>query len=521
MRVLFFVFLTTGLLWTQEPDWVIHYGKSAKYPPNLFLTGFASAPAKEKDAEQIASENARANLARNLVVHIKSTVIDKLTESGNRNIQSYQSVTESTTELKLMGVSTEIYKKDKLIYALAVIRRSELARIYTSRKTELENQIRQWLTKAEAESKAGRTAEAADLYRKTFPLYDNLYQAECILMVADPILNANTLRSNDWLSKDEVSMRADRLLATDVRSLEDAARALAYQFSRQVSGNQQSVMVVPFSYQNTQMSSSFARYFQTALESPMLQYTNLRIAHQPAQVSPKSISITRDLAVQSGALYILEGNYWSAGKNIRIIGRLKAVNTGQIIASAETEVDTSLIVERNLQYKPENFLKLLADQKTFAEDEIISGQIQLEAWTNKGNENLVFAEGEVMKVFVRVNRPAHIRILYTMADGQRVLLLNDYYIDESKANFVVEIPQEFECAPPFGSEMMWIIARTEPFPPVKTFSKDGYEYIVDKDTRQMAAGVRGMKIKKSNAPAEQTEMRIILTTVPQFMDQQK
>ena len=98
---------------------------------------------------------------------------------------------------------------------------------------------------------------------------------------------------------------------------------------------------------------------------------------------------------------------------------------------------------------------------------------RLKSGQNKGSQNLLYTEGETMKVFVRVNREAYIRLLYILADGRRTLLHDSYYIDQSKVNRVVEIPDEFECAPPFGAELLVVAARTEKFPLIQTYETTG------------------------------------------------
>jgi len=498
-----------------EPDWVINYGKSAQYPADLYITGFATASAKEKDANALAEDNARANLARSITVNIQSVVIDKLIEKNNQSTQSFKSITQSTTNIQLSGVKTEIYKKDKLVYALAYVKKSELARIYGQNKDELVTQIKRLIAFAETDEKNAQFNDAADKYIKTYPLFDELNQTACILQVADPKYDVLTIIRETNITREEVAQRVEKLLAQTVASIDDGARALAYQLSKQRQSSSDKLIVTPFSYQDTKMNSAFSRYFVQALENQLQKYQIGAVVRQASDVAPRSISIMRDIVQQSGAQQVLEGNYWDQGSKIKIIGRLRDVQSGQILASAETELDTLLLSRYGLNARPANYLKMLADQKAFREDEVVSSAIQLDVWTNKGNENLLYVEDEIMKIYVRVNRPAHIRILYNTADGQRALLYNDYYIDETKVNMAVEIPQEFQCAAPFGSEMMVVVARTEPFPKLETVVEGGYEFVVSNDTRKLAAGVRGFikPVKKDETP-QQTETRLILTTIP-------
>lgn len=501
------------LLAASDPDWVTTPGQSAKYPSDKFLTGYGTASAGESDAASIAENNARAQLASTIVVNVQSRVIDQLEEQGKKASQYFSSVTQSTTSLQIAGVKTETFKKGRNVHALAYVSKAELIRIYNQKKTALEAQIRSIVVQARQDESDKNIEAAATRYLSLFPLYDELNEASCILAVADPTFSP-TIDESGIMSKTETAGRIDQLLAQTITSVDDAARAVAYQISKQVQSPVGKVIVSALTFQDSRMTSSFARYFRQALESQMQKYAVWDIAQQAKTFVPKSTQIMRELVVESGAQNLFEGSYWEQGGQIKIIGRLRDVAGGKILASAEVLLDTQLLTDKGLATKPENFVQAMADQKAFAEDEVVSSAIQLEAWTNKGSENLVFTEGETMKIYVRANRSCHVRILYTFADGSRTLLFNDHFIDEVKANQVVEIPAEFECAPPFGAEMLMVCARTAAFPEIKTFEKDGILYLDEREADKAAVGVRGMVRKKQKeSDVQQTELRLTVTTL--------
>jgi len=224
------------------------------------------------------------------------------------------------------------------------------------------------------------------------------------------------------------------------------------------------------------------------------------------------MQITRDLAEDSGAEWLLSGTYWEQDEQIKVLANLRNVNTGKPLAGAEAVFDKELLKSPPLDFKPQNFEKALLEQKAFAEGEFVSGQLQVEVWTNKGNENLLFSEGETMKVSVRINREAHVRLLYILADGRRTLLYDDYYLDQSKVNRVVEVPDEFICAPPFGVELLICLASTVPFEKVETVEEDGYLFIKEVSPEAVAREIRGFK-KINNKESFQAEAKIVITTM--------
>lgn len=514
MRVAFLLaFIVGAPVQAGDPDWVTQFGKSSVYPSTVYLTGFGTAPAKETNAQQIAEDNARAGLARTISVTIQSDIVDRLEEQGKKASQYFSAVTQSSTSLNISGVKTEVYKKDKTVYALAVVSRDELKRIYEKKKADLTHRIRSILDEAARNEADKKIDAAAALYLSLFPLIDEWKETECILLVAGGGSAADIVTEAESLTgKTEIAAKIDQLLSQSITSIDDAARAIAYQLSKQMK-DQGKTLVSPLTYQDSRLTSPFSRYFQQVLETQLQKFSVWDIAQQARGFIPKSSEVTRDLAAASGAGFLFEGNYWEQGPRIKIIGRMREAASGRIAASAEVSFDSKLVDAAGLSIKPENYLTVLTEQKAFRKDEIVSSDIQLDVWTDKGTDPLFYTEGEIMKVYVRVNRASHIRLLYNFADGSRTLLFNDHYIDESKANQVVEIPGEFECVAPFGGETMIVVARTEPFPKLQTVERDGIQFLEEKDPGKAGFAVRGFKKKEPSGDAQQTERRLTITTM--------
>ena len=515
----------------NTPDWVVTFGKSQKYPASRYLVGFGSSTGKGSEASQIAQDNALADVSRTIVVNIKSLVSTAKEGTNQQFLQYVSSVTQSSTSIQLMGLQIEQYVDDSPInpttYALAYASRAELNRIYDKKRTTLRDQIKRIIAGAQAAERNSRMAEAVTKYLSLYPLYEESKEAEMILLVAkqsssidaafEELAGSNVSSEGQQpslMSQTEVTNRLDQLLSQSMTSVDDVARAVVFQLSKQVRQPEGKILVTPFTYQDTKISSPFARYFRASLETQVGQMVKWNPVNQTSGFKPKSTQITRDLAKYSGAEWLLSGTYWEQGEKIKLMATMRDVNTGKALAGAEVLFDADLLKPLNLDFKPQNFSSALIEQKAFAEGEFISDQLQVEVWTNKGNENLLFTKGETMKVYVRVNRESHIRLLYILAGGQRTLLYDDLYIDQSKVNHVVEVPEEFECAPPFGAEMLVVVARTEKFEPLDTVKRNGYLFLKASTAKDAAAMVRGMKRKKQKAnEIQQTEAKSIITTI--------
>jgi type II secretory pathway predicted ATPase ExeA len=95
------------------------------------------------------------------------------------------------------------------------------------------------------------------------------------------------------------------------------------------------------------------------------------------------------------------------------------------------------------------------------------GDFQLQVWTNKG-ANSVYTEGEKLLVHILVDRSAYLQVDYYQADGQVVHLLpNALEPNDIKSGQVFTLGKsdqtfQFEIAPPFGVEMLTVLASQAP-----------------------------------------------------------
>ena len=528
-----FLILFTTTAHAAKPDWVKNYGRSEERPVHVYLVGFGSAWGRGDEPRQIAADNARAEVSRNIVTTVKSVIRTSESEMKGIVSQQYTGVTQSETALQLLGLETEAYidsGRNPTTYVLAYVSRAELKCIYTERALALREEIRRILAAAAAAENASKIDIAVKKYLSTYPLYEALKEAEIILLVAkhysspsdaafDELERATKKLSRKpdvppILSHTEVINRVEKLVSESLTSVDGIARAVMFQLSKQIKQPEGKVLLAPFTYQDTQMGSRFSRQLLAALETQLGQLVKGKTVNQAYRsrggFSPRSSRVMRDFAKDAGATLLLSGTYWENGDQITLRATLRDMETGEIKAGAVVQFDRGM---QPLNFKPQNYKQALIEQNAFAEGEFVSGGLQVEVWTNKGRDHLLYTEGETMKVVVRVNRGAYIRLLYILADGRRTLLYNSHYIDQSKVNRVVEIPGEFECAPPFGAEFLVVAARTEKFPPIQTYESDGYHFLSAKDAGQAARDFRGMKKKPPDA--QQNEAQLVLTTMKQ------
>ena len=141
---------------------------------------------------------------------------------------------------------------------------------------------------------------------------------------------------------------------------------------------------------------------------------------------------------------------------------------------------------------------------------IVGGGLNLDLWTNKGADNLLYHGNDTLKLYTRSNHECYLRFVYYMADGSKVLLMNDYYIGSDQVNKVVQIPENFICAEPFGIESLVLNGQTTPFPKLSTTKRDGYIFI-DNEVKDIVSQSRGFK--RLNNEMLNGEKRLIINTL--------
>jgi hypothetical protein len=78
----------------------------------------------------------------------------------------------------------------------------------------------------------------------------------------------------------------------------------------------------------------------------------------------------------------------------------------------------------------------------------------VEVWTDRGRGGVLYSESDELRLFLRVNRPAWVRLVYVLQNGAKVPIDHAFRIDPERVNTVVEYPERFEVVAPFGVELI-------------------------------------------------------------------
>lgn len=285
-------------------------------------------------------------------------------------------------------------------------------------------------------------------------------------------------------------------------NISEFSKWLSFMMKFQFSNTQDMINLMNFTYQDTRMASQFSKKLTNILEQKLSANAGYKIT------TKQYLPFVDDKPFK----YTISGTYWEEGNNLKMVTVLKDARNQKTIASAENTIPKFVLEKNAVAYKPDNFEKALKDQRIFKTDEIVPSDLNVEIWANKGNENLIYTENDTLALYVRANNKCYLRLIYYLADGSKVLMMDNYYVSPEKVNKIIKLPDEFVCAEPFGAETMVLNAQSEPFVPLMTKEQYGYTFILD-DTKQVVMNTRGFKKLNTGKELQKAEQRLLFTTM--------
>jgi hypothetical protein len=489
-----------------KPDWVRNRGTSIRYNEREFLTGFGlvtvTRDMNREDAQKQAIDHAKAALSEKVRVRVKN--VTELTESGDNEQYSemINAVTTSESTIELVGLKSKHYldnKKD-VMYALAYANRNRVIEYYTKEYSGIQQELKASFEQGNQLAASGERNGALKKFSHCFLLHDEMINHRSILMG----LGVSATTEEEMVSTADINAAIDKLTKGEIASLEDLSDYLSFTLATQFNEPISRVVVSSLTYQDSQMSSRFSKYFRGMLEGQLVsdnQWYVINLQERDKFIANRSIRFT------------VRGTYWVTNDKVSVRLYVKDLRLGTKVASTTTSFPVSVLERDAPDYLPANLEERLADQQILKTDELVNEGIFLDVWTNKGEEDLIFTEGEKMHVYVKVNMPCHLRFTYHVADGSRVHFF-DRYISENQVNQRIDVyPQGFECDctdAPCGVETLQINAQEKPFPALDVEEINGYRFIVE-DLKSATMKTRGFKTESSEYKAER---RLVLTTMP-------
>ena len=509
-RLVYSLILTLfiSVSFAQKPSWVNYEARTMKYPESGYLVGFSSEVIVKKDIPrddilERLSGYAKDKLVQSVLTEIKSTTTMNINTTNGFTNEELKSASVASSDAQIAGLTVETYyentKRDDVAYAFAYAEKKEVINHY-------ENLIKTYLDRFNTDFGIAQDAQKNRDNQKALKIlfgfqkdFRDVEHAQTLLVTMTGNYALPSVKRNEInVFKQKVENKIAEIRGIDQFTLEDAAYYIAFSMATQMEDKSQSILVNNFTFEDTPMGSKFSRRFKASIDQ---------------KLSAEGFSVVQDISTNPNAL-VLNGTYWENGDKLKIVTILRTQLEGKNISSAECYLPKRSIESLGIAYKPENYTQALVDQKIFAENEIVGGNLNIELWTNKGKDRLIYTEGEELRLFVRSNKEAYIRIIYYLADGSKVLLKDNFFINRDMVNKTVTIPDYFECAEPFGVETMQLNAQVDPFEPLNTYEEYGYEFITE-STQSIQVKSRGFKkVKSTKVEDIKAERRLVFTTMP-------
>lgn len=496
-----FLISQQGVFSQSPPSYVSAEKRKLQYPDEKYLTGFASAVIRKTDkveeVQKTLLENAKTYLVQSISTRISSSATLNTENHNTKTLEIFRQVSTSYAQADLTGLKVNEYYDTKKKEAYAFVHLNIQDFLSSTQNTLIleSTQLSKKLGTASQLMKAGNRGEALKTYLDCFPLLREMESQVAIVLT----LGKPEIATQYGAFSDSVS-RAVSLLRTGPRnSMNDLCFFIADGIKQQIpeSFKDRTIRLGSFTYMNTGMGSKFSAHLAASL--------------QPKLTAEGFAIYTPDQSAKDNRFpWVLSGTYWLDGKNLKVIANLNNEKTGITIASIEEFFPLTWLTENGIEYLPGNYQSAIKLEKELSSNEIVNSGLMVKLWTNKGMENPVYKQGEKMQVYVQADQPCYLRLIYFTADGNKWLLKDSWYLDETKINKPYLLPGSYTCTPPFGAEILQLVAQTEPFKKLDTEVSGGNTIILGDDHSAIEI-TRGMKAEKPNLLI--AEKRISITTL--------
>jgi hypothetical protein len=468
---------------SSTPGWFLSLpaGDAAR----LVGRGMAERTASAAEALEQAKREAMRDLAMSLVCRLSARIED--VQSDAAGVESrFASRTRVDAILDLVNVKVlEAVTTRDAAFVLVAADRAEMAAAYRQRVS------RALAAATAAFNRAGRLepddpASALQAYEETLA---TLREAEAALQVY-LALNAqrNDIPCDRAPAADAVRLRLQRLAASTPRSISRIADTLAALLVDTAPPARGAWFVLPVEFGTTGFVSEFGHALTAALGASLAQQPGVRLAKDPA-----------------GAAVRVQGRMLREGDGILLV-----LQAGERIVRHFVEPISCEAFGR-ARLAPPDLDRLLADKVALYKAMQEGAGLRVELRTDRLEDApAVYRFGDKPRLAVRVNQSCTLRLIYTMADGERLLLLDKYPLGEHQVNRWVTLPLQLEACKPAGVEQLLVQAVTDAgdarLPALEVEKRDlgdGYcmPVIVEQFDKALVR-TRGMMVKKPSLFAE-------------------
>ena len=303
----------------------------------------------------------------------------------------------------------------------------------------------------------------------------------------------------------------------------DPFAKLATELAESAPAEEVNIGVGNFAYENTDLLSPFSSMLRDELEIALGEtgkfkiVTRDRLADLQMEGKFQGKGVLEpgtgvDKVSIEGVKGIVRGRFYATGDEVTVYAELAWLEGGEIkkarlaIPSDEVKAkiwpDPEQAAGKQLlgAIKPQNVEQSLASIQDLAGSRMadVPKDFQVEVFTTDGKR--AYAEGETVSFRVRSAEECHIAVLCHQSDGNTVVLFPNRYASNTliPANKPIDVPGthksgfEIEIGPPFGSDVVEVIACSRPSELHKTLAEHAARA---EEQQPVQVLTRGMAVK--------------------------
>ena len=308
-----------------------------------------------------------------------------------------------------------------------------------------------------------------------------------------------------------------------------------------------------FAYENTDLLSPFSSMLRDELEIALGEtgkfkiVTRDRLADLQMEGKFQGKGVLEpgtgvDKVSIEGVKGIVRGRFYATGDEVTVFAELAWLEGGEVkkarlaIPSDEVKAkiwpDPEQAAGKQLTgaIKPQNVEQSLASIQDLAGSRLadVPKDFQVEVFTTDGKR--AYAEGETVSFRVRAAEECHIAVLCHQSDGNTVVLFPNRFASNTliPANKPIDVPGthksgfEIEIGPPFGSDVVEVIACSKPSELHKTLAQFASTAAAEQPFQTLTRGmaVKGIDSALSSpktgdgAPLRWGQDSIVVSTFP-------
>lgn len=379
------------------------------------------------DNETEAKKEALSFLTQSIAVDVRSSFQKTIKQSKKKTAVEKENIINVKSNLPLLGVLFTSFKVDNEFMIDAELNENSIS-LYESEMNRVSKEIDGLNKVAFSNAEKAERIRALELLLTKSEEYNKYY------LVLSFLKDDNDLEYNFYnISKYELELRKLKKIYDSIDL------AVTDNFHNMKENN---IYVYPVTEDNSSEITEFANVFKGKIESEVL-----------AASGPEN------------AEYIMRGTYTVLDKGIAVNYKIYNLS-GMIIKSFYLMLEPEAYENFKYRSTTNDFDKLLKSGV------VVSSDFKIDINSSKGKTDLLFEEGEVFNIVIKVNKPSYFYIIgHTLKNDEKYSYLIDFnealgdrkfvtYIGIDDVNKWIDLG-EFEAIQPFGVETLQIFASTE------------------------------------------------------------